>query len=365
MKSSRSLPLLAVIIAAQFAWAQDKPIDWHRARELFWREQRGEKLNADEQQYLDEAKGQRAHRGTDRSEREPVRPAEHFTPLTELTGEYQGQDGGLYGGGRNEPPPELAAAAAREAAAIKPLDKEGRVADDGRIVLLSIGMSNTTQEFSTFKRLADADPRTSPALVIVDAAQGGRDAPAWSRAEAETWRVADQRLASANVTPQQVQVVWVKQAIAGPRAGFPAGADRLREHLAEIVRLAKARYPNLRLAFLSSRIYAGYARSRLNPEPYAYESAFAVRELIQKQLGSDPSLNADAARGAVRAPLLLWGPYLWADGATPRKSDGLFYAPEDLGPDGTHPSPSGREKVARQLLDFFTSNPYARPWFTK
>src|SRR4030095_2123247 len=244
-------------------------------------------------------------------------------------------------------PPELATVAAREPAAIKPLDKDGRAADDGRIVLLSIGMSNTTQEFSTFKRLADADPRTSPALIIVDAAQGGRDAPAWSRAEAETWRVADERLASSNVTPQQVQVVWVKQAIAGPRAGFPAGKDRLRDHLGEIVRLAKARYPNLRLAFLSSRIYAGYARSHLNPEPYAYESAFAVRELIQKQLGGDPSLNADAARGAVRAPLLLWGPYLWADGATPRKADGLSYSPEDFGRDGTHPSPSGRDKVAR------------------
>ena len=365
MKCSRSLPMLAAIITAQLACGQDTAVDWQRARELFQREQRGEKLNAEEQKYLDEAKRQRAHRSTGRPEREPVRPAEHFTPLTELTGEYQGQDGGLYGGGRNEPPPKLAAAAAREAIAIKPLDKDGRPADDGRIVLLSIGMSNTTQEFSTFKRLADAEPRKSPALIIVDAAQGGRDAPKWSTAGAETWRVAEQRLSDANVTPQQVQVVWIKQAIAGPRAGFPAGTDRLREHLAEIVRLAKARYPNLRLAFLSSRIYAGYARSRLNPEPYAYESAFAVRGLIQKQMTGDPSLNADAARGAVRAPLLLWGPYLWADGTTPRKSDGLSYAPEDLAADGTHPSPTGREKVARQLLDFFTSNPHARPWLVR
>jgi lysophospholipase L1-like esterase len=368
MKFPRSLPLLAALITAQLACGQDAAIDWQRARELFQREQRGEKLNADDQKYLDEAKRQRARRGAERPERgprEPLRPVEHYTPLTELTGQYQGQDGGLYGGGRNDPPAELAASAAHEATVIKPLDKDGRPSDDGRVVLLSIGMSNTTQEFSTFKRLADADPRKSPALIIVDAAQGGRDAPAWSSAEAETWRVADQRLTAANVTPQQVQVAWIKQAIAGPRAGFPAGADRLREHLAEIVRLAKTRYPNLRLAFLSSRIYAGYARSRLNPEPYAYESAFAVRALIQKQMANDPSLNADATHGAVRAPLLLWGPYLWADGTTPRKSDGLFYAPEDLGPDGTHPSPTGREKVARQLLDFLTTNPYARPWFTR
>ena len=45
--------------------------------------------------------------------------------------------------------------------------------------------------------------------------------------------------------------------------------------MATILNMAKERYPNLRVAYLSSRIYAGYATTPLNPEPYAYESAFS------------------------------------------------------------------------------------------
>ena len=37
-------------------------------------------------------------------------------------------------------------------------------------------MSNTTQEFSAFQRLAATDPDKSPSLVTVDGAQGGMTA---------------------------------------------------------------------------------------------------------------------------------------------------------------------------------------------
>ena len=48
----------------------------------------------------------------------------------------------------------------------------------------------------------------------------------------------------------------------------------------------KQRYPNLRLTYLSSRIYGGYAGGMLNPEPYAYEGAFTMRWLIQDEFSS-------------------------------------------------------------------------------
>ena len=54
--------------------------------------------------------------------------------------------------------------------------------------------------------------------------------------------------------------------------------------MGQIVRMLKGRFPNLQLAYVSSRSYAGYATTELNPEPYAYESAFAVRWLIQDQI---------------------------------------------------------------------------------
>ncbi len=80
-------------------------------------------------------------------------------------------------------------------------------------------------------------------------------------------------------------------------------------------------FQNLQIVYLSSRIYAGYATNRLNPEPYAYESAFAVRWLIRDQMKGNDDLNFEPAKGTVVAPLILWGPYLWADGIAPRKSD--------------------------------------------
>jgi lysophospholipase L1-like esterase len=67
----------------------------------------------------------------------------------------------------------------------------------------------------------------------------------------------------------------------------------------------------------------------------------------------------------VKAPLLLWGPYLWADGTTPRKADGLVWERDDLAGDGTHPSQSGRRKVADQLLKFVKTDPLAATWFVK
>jgi lysophospholipase L1-like esterase len=93
----------------------------------------------------------------------------------------------------------------------------------------------------------------------------------------------------------------------------------------------------------------------LNPEPHAFETAFAVKWLIAEQI---------AGQSEAPTPWLAWGPYLWADGTKGRK-DGIAYTRDDLGPDGTHPSPSGREKVARQLLQFFKTDPTAKPWFLK
>jgi hypothetical protein len=120
---------------------------------------------------------------------------------------------------------------------------------------------------------------------------------------------------------------------------------------------ARALFPNLRVAYLGSRTYGGYATGPLNPEPYAYESAFPARWLIQRQIKGDPEL------AQAKSPLLLWGPYLWADGAKGRKLDNLVWERSDFAEDGVHPTRSGREKVSKLLLDFFTTNVLAKSWF--
>jgi len=292
------------------------------------------------------------------------RPSTGLQPLPEMTAadRYQGEDGGLYGGGRNTPPEAHQRAALGAARAIRPLNAAGQPATEGKIGLISVGMSNTTQEFSRFVQLARQDATLSPRVAIVDGAQGGMDATRWAdsvmnpQSGKNSWDVLDERLQAAGVTAAQVQVAWLKQALIGPgRIGaFPVHARKLQAENARIVQMLRERFPNLRIVYLSSRIYAGYATTQLNPEPYAYESAFAVRWQIQEQM---------AAGAEPQRPVLLWGPYLWADGETPRKSDGLTYARDDLALDGTHPSNSGRQKVAELLLRFFRTDETARGWF--
>jgi hypothetical protein len=81
-------------------------------------------------------------------------------------------------------------------------------------------------------------------------------------------------------------------------------------------------------------------------------------------MNGEARLNADPNRGAVNAPVLLWGPYLWAHGTTARKSDGLAWEASDYGEvDGMHPSAAGKRKVAEMLLKFFKTDASARGWF--
>jgi hypothetical protein len=362
---------LTVLAAPQALYAADEPIDMEKARALLQRERRGEKLSDDEQAYLDRAKAERAKRNNAGGQRGNLTPKEStgLVPLTDLADNYKEHSGGLYGNGRNEPPADHLNRALAAMKNIRPLDPAGKPAANGKIVLLSIGMSNTTQEFSQFKRIADKAPAKNPNLIIVDAAQGGMDAPAWieePRAE-KVWSTVENRLNAAGVTAAQVQVIWIKQAIAQPaRLGeFPQHAAALQDDLVKILNRAKERFPNLQLAYLSSRIYAGYAAGALNPEPFAYEGAFAVRGVIQQQIKGDPALNADAQKGPVKSPVVLWGPYLWADGTKGRKSDKLTWLREDFANDGTHPSDKGRDKVARLLLDFLKTSETSKPWFTK
>lgn len=288
-----------------------------------------------------------------------------FKPLSEMAAEqrYKGEDGGLYGGGRNEPPPAHAAAAARLSGQIEPLDADGKPSPQGQIGLVSISMSNATMEYSLFKQLADKDPQKSAAVTIVDCAQGGQAMAEWVDPSARPWAEAERRLAQAKVSPRQVQVVWVKLANKHPRGELAEHVGKLKADTLAVLRNAKSRFPNLRVAYLGSRIYGGYAASALNPEPYAYEGAFAVRGLILDQIAGRAELAY--AGPTAPAPLLLWGPYFWADGTTPRKSDELVYERADLAGDGTHPSNSGRQKVAGQLLRFFKEDPLASKWFVK
>ncbi|HJZ57684.1 MAG TPA: hypothetical protein VKE74_22140 [Gemmataceae bacterium] len=292
-------------------------------------------------------------------------------PLTELGSEkYQGHAGGLYPDGKNERPAEHEKAGLALAKEVVPRDAAGKPDPAGKIVLLSVGMSNTSQESEAFARLLAKDAERNPKLVFVNGAQGSMTAraiqnPKDNATGTKYWATVDERLKAAGVTAAQVQGVWIKEADAGPTEGFPKYAETLSAELEAIVRLLPERFPNARLAYPSSRTYGGYATTPLNPEPYAYESGFSVRWLIERQLKGEPGLNYDPAKGPVKAPWLSWGPYLWANGTT-KRADGLFYERTDFTDrDGTHPSAAGQEKVAGVMMKFFKEDSTTRGWFLK
>jgi hypothetical protein len=381
--SIRPLAKLAVLIVcllclglAHAVAQQSEDIDWAKARRLHQRVLKGEKLSEEEQSYHDGAAQALCARKRNEGPAAPSRPPAGLKPLTDMaaTDRYKGEDGGLYGGGKNNPPQQHLEAAIRQAGMVQPLCNEGKPADNGKIGFISVGMSNTTQEFSAFVRMANIDPAKSPQVVIVDGAQGGMDAKAWAGSgrpdrpgSRNPWEVLGDRLQQAGLSDEQVQVAWVKQARITPGSigEFPVHAEEMKGHMVAILHKLKERFPNLRIAYLSSRTYAGYAKTPLNPEPYAYESAFVVRRLIQDQIEGDPELNYDPAKGPVKSPLLLWGPYLWTDGEKGRNVDSLVWKLEDTAPDGTHPSDSGRRKVASLLLEFVKTDPTAKLWFAR
>ncbi|MGH7701069.1 MAG: hypothetical protein ACREMJ_11210 [Gemmatimonadales bacterium] len=106
-------------------------------------------------------------------------------------------------------------------------------------------------------------------------------------------------------------------------------------------------------------------RPLLNPEPYAYESGFAVKWLIEAQIRQGADGAPDSVAGDLRyaaAPWLGRAAYLWADGLRPR-SDGLTWARADFAGDGTHPAQPGEDKVSRLLLAFLKSSPHTKWWF--
>jgi hypothetical protein len=391
--------------------AEEPPIDVQRGRQLMERSKAGENLNAEDAAYLERVRQAIRARAGGIKPGSPTQPAKQavpvnpsdwsaLIPITDMTAPYKGEDGGLYGGGKNEPPEAHRAAHLRETEKIVPRDANGEPSADGKIGFITIGFSNPSIESEDFKRTADADSQKSPQVVIVNGCIGGRSAVMWawdgaeilpkaererldkemdllhmpkgkrrpSNMEKDSWPTLAQRIEAAGLSPKQVQVCWLKHVEANPKplGEFPAHARALQAHITDVLQIARHHYPNLRIVYLSSRTFGGWSgRESGSPEPYAYESGFGTRWIVQDQIKGDAQLNFDPAHGEVKAPLVLWGPYLWAQGDSPRKLDGLTWTRNDVRADQLHPNESGCKKTTALLLNFFKTNEGMGRWFLK
>ncbi|MCZ6766433.1 MAG: T9SS type A sorting domain-containing protein [bacterium] len=316
------------------------------------------------------------------------------TPIQSIydlgTGLYKTFEGGLYEGGSNTRPPAHEAAGVAIARSIGPLSTNGVPDPSGDVVLISIGVSNMSHEWGagatddtssvklTFT--AKAETLQSQGLInsqlrIIDGAGSGLVAGDWAAFPPDTngrpWSVPITRLQAAGLTRFQVQIACVKTVNANPTEciagdGSSTGdAGVLTAYYADIARNLMTVFPNIKLAYFVSRIYAGYTTNPLNPEPYAYESGFAVKWVVTSQINRTNEfgdLNFDPDADRVVAPWLAWGAYLWANGETPNGL-GISWSIGDYRADLTHPSTGAVDKVGTAFLEFFLNDSTTQPWF--
>lgn len=255
-------------------------------------------------------------------------PTPSLVPLDMMEGTYHGLPGGLLDNG---------------APTVTPAD--------GRIVIIAISMSNGNLEFARFMELYGGHPDVAPEIGLVNCARGGNALERWLELQI-LWDDCRDRILAAGFTPDQVRVVWAKDANQFTDHGrtLPdAGADYydLVANISALSERIGAEFPSVQAVFHTSRIYAGYAEERLQAsrgEPISYEGGLAVNAVIERwQSGELPG-----------APWIGWGPYLWANAATPNAA-GVFWLPEDFRDGGLnhHPSEAGQTKVADALHEFF------------
>lgn len=307
-----------------------------------------------------------------------------MVPLIDMgAGTYHGFEGGLYPGGINVPPASHSQVGLLQSSRVEPRDTNGTPDPSGKIVFLSIGMSNAQQFFCGNKALppdCDAesfmgkallDPQVNNSdMIMINGAAGNAIAAAWASPSAPLYNeIRDDSLFYYGLSEAQVQVVWILVANLTPSVSLPemnADVFFLESHLGNIMRTLRTRYPNLAQVFVASRTYAGYATKNLNPEPYAYEMGFAVKWLIEAQIEQMSGAEIDPIAGDLTynlaAPWLAWDSYAWANGSTPN-SEGLFWLLEDFIEDGTHPSLLGVDKRSERMVDFFKSSPFTTCWF--
>ena len=197
-------------------------------------------------------------------------------PLTDLGQNlYLGQfQGGLYPGGLNLPPAVHAQEGEARGQALRPLDPDGAPSLNGRIGLVSIGMSTTSQEFcsdvsfppcapTSFMAKSSSNAGIDPRVVPINGAALGEVTSRWvSPTQANYDRIRDQWLMPAGMSELQVQVAWVKLSSINPTVSLPAPASDaliMLVELANVVRALRIRYPNLAQVFFSSRHYGAMA----------------------------------------------------------------------------------------------------------
>ena len=284
-------------------------------------------------------------------------------------GTYQG---GMYPGASNVPPTLHLKKALGIVKKLKPLDTLGNINYvTGRIALAGFGASTVGGPFNHMIQISKDYNDLNPCLKMVNAANGSDGVEAMYIGNDVYWDyIRDYKLAEKDLKPIQVQVAWLMHSSRIDSNAEDAGAyiDSLEMRFVTALQSMLYYYPNLKLVFVSGFPYGGYADTlkvlyHVIAEPASYHHNFAVKQLITSQITGDPELKY--TEPGKMAPILAWGPPLWADGNNPNEYNGLSRNCEtEFTPDGGgyHMTALGKDKVGDILLDFFRSDTLSKGW---
>jgi len=286
-------------------------------------------------------------------------------PLTELgTGTFKGHQGGLYPNGSNAMPPEFYNDAVQMASSIQPLDKNGKADVNGEIGLVALGASTVAMFSKGIDKMLAKSNVVNKELNFVNCGIGGQDLSDIMDPNANFWSEVDSRVKSSGMTLDQVQVIWFQEDNLKTRENDLDGRGKaLVDDFTYMVQFCKKHYPNLKLFYVTGRHTTAFMSAEgkdKHREPKAYINGWATKWLIENQINGDKDLRYKGDDAV--APLILWGPYFWTQGEKTR-SDGYSWTPSLVVADGVHPTEAGVEKVSKDLVDFWQTDPVSKIWF--
>lgn len=293
-------------------------------------------------------------------------PNTGLVPFLDLqTGTYMGYQAGMYPGGTNELTGPHLKSGKTIAKGIKPLDGDGNVNfGDGVVLVAGFGPSvpgHIYNKFVDHVRTPSEKYDMNPCMDAINLCVGGKDIsyPTADSLFEDYWEGLVQKVYDVGYTPEQVQIGWMyfnaKGLIAPPV--FPTQSLNMVESYIQFINKAKEFFPNLKIMYISSRHWGGYADTTLAEfyslaEPSSYQNSWTVKWTVETQINmTDTRLQYKGANS--KAPYILWGPNFWCDGEAKRMWDDEKYIcelsfDED---DGYHLSDQQDSKDALDILD--------------
>ncbi len=237
-----------------------------------------------------------------------------------------------------------------------------------------LGMSNASIVGDAFVEKFEDDPAMRDAVVLVNGPICG-DVFEMADDKNQCWDRVRGSIRARGIEPGDVKIVLIKQAMKRPAEekgftpdSFPEHPLALKDAYVKLLQRLHVELPEVKLALMVSRQTGYYAQSTLNPEPYAYWNAWAIKWLIDQQGALDPEMAFHPLQGQVKMPVLAWGVYSWNDGPTPWSHFNALSAPrtaEHFRQDGTHPSEMGAELWANLAYLQLRLNPCAAEFLFK